>query len=68
MVVPAGKALAGIDTDTELLEFAPEKVLETLLVVITEPIRLNESVILRMDCVNAKKGKSRMIVKFVLIC
>ena len=49
MVVPAGNALAGIETDTELFEFAPEKVFETLLVVITEPIRLNESVIQYRD-------------------
>jgi hypothetical protein len=45
MVVPAGKAFAGIETATELFEFAPEKVLETLLVVVMEPIRLKESVI-----------------------
>lgn len=45
MVVPAGSALAGIDTATELFEFAPEKVLAILLDVTTEPMRLSESVI-----------------------
>lgn len=43
--MPAGKAFAGTDTETELLEFAPEKVLETLSTVTTEPMRVNESVI-----------------------
>ena len=45
IVVPAGKAFAGTDTATELFEFAPEKVLETLSAVTTDPIRVNESVI-----------------------
>jgi hypothetical protein len=49
IVVPVGRALAGTDTATELLEFAPEKVLETLSAVITDPMRVNESVIPNSD-------------------
>ena len=45
IVVPAGSASAGIETATELFELAPEKVFELPLEVITEPIRLSESVI-----------------------
>jgi hypothetical protein len=45
IVVPAGNAFSGIDTATELLELAPEKVLPILATVVTEPILVSELVI-----------------------
>ncbi len=47
--MPAGRAFAGTETETELFEFAPEKVFETLSTVTTEPILVNESVIPNSD-------------------
>ena len=44
-VVPAGRAFAGIETATELFEFAPEKVFPMLSAITTDPIRDSELVI-----------------------
>ena len=48
-VVPGTNALAGMETATELFEFAPEKLVPTFATVMIEPIRVNESVIPNND-------------------